>query len=752
VTGPVKRAGDRDLVVARLIASLPALQTATALEMLRLAKADHWRSLRELADHLSARPDALSAPATDAPVALLRLCQVLHAAGHADVTDPACAGCGRSGLRLIHPSPNGRLCGTCKSRHHHGVCPRCGRHARLVARRSEGVICGSCYDRDPARRETCDVCGEQCIPESRTSDGAARCGRCHPKPAHRCIACGMSAPAATLTAEGATCYRCYQRPRRRCGRCGRVRAVKLAATVDGPDLCDSCYRGRDAVCVTCHRTRPCYYVRTGQPTCASCRPEPKRRCDRCGRTRPIAANWPIGAVCVGCYDHVRANPSPCSACATVSPLIAGDTDKPTCGPCAGIDVDYTCVACGKATLIFRDRTCHRCVLVGRLADLLAGPAGEIHPQLQPLATALAAVDKPHTVYIWLTYSPAARLLLSLAATGEPLGHAVLDTLTPSKAVHYVRDVLVTTGILPERDEFLERLTPFVDNLVADQPAVARVVKPYAQWFLVHRARRRRRAASLTSKGTAERLRAQIRAAVALLGWLHDQHLDLADLDQPTLDHWLAEHQTQHDHVANFITWTSRHRLTRQLHVTRRQRSAPATFLTDDEHTAQLRRCLHEPAMPAEHRLAGALALLFGLPLTRVTAIRTEHITQTPDATFLTMGEHRLRLPPTVANLVAAHLSAPRSWQILERHKSPSPWLFPGLSPTRPVSSSKALAGLHRHGITVLAGRNSARTALATELPAAVLADLTGVNISTAVAWSRQAKRDWTDLIAARSPT
>ena len=70
----------------------------------------------------------------------------------------------------------------------------------------------------------------------------------------------------------------------------------------------------------------------------------------------------------------------------------------------------------------------------------------------------------------------------------------------------------------------------------------------------------------------------------------------------------------------------------------------------------------------------------------------------------------------------------------------------GLLPELPISAVLPALG------HTLAGRNSARVALATELSAAVLADLIGLNISTAVAWSRQVKRDWTDLIAARSTT
>ena len=45
-----------------------------------------------------------------------------------------------------------------------------------------------------------------------------------------------------------------------------------------------------------------------------------------------------------------------------------------------------------------------------------------------------------------------------------------------------------------------------------------------------------------------------------------------------------------------------------------------------------------------------------------------------------------------------------------------------------------------------------RLALAAELPASVLADLTGISISTAERWSQWAKRDWTSYIASEPLT
>ena len=55
-----------------------------------------------------------------------------------------------------------------------------------------------------------------------------------------------------------------------------------------------------------------------------------------------------------------------------------------------------------------------------------------------------------------------------------------------------------------------------------------------------------------------------------------------------------------------------------------------------------------------------------------------------------------------------------------------------------------------HGINVRIARNGALAALAADLPAAVLADLLGMHINTAVRWVKYVGRDWADYIAARA--
>ncbi len=57
--------------------------------------------------------------------------------------------------------------------------------------------------------------------------------------------------------------------------------------------------------------------------------------------------------------------------------------------------------------------------------------------------------------------------------------------------------------------------------------------------------------------------------------------------------------------------------------------------------------------------------------------------------------------------------------------------------------------LNRHGINARPARNGALAALASDLPAAVLADFLGIHVNTAVRWVTNARQDWTAYLAAR---
>lgn len=78
------------------------------------------------------------------------------------------------------------------------------------------------------------------------------------------------------------------------------------------------------------------------------------------------------------------------------------------------------------------------------------------------------------------------------------------------------------------------------------------------------------------------------------------------------------------------------------------------------------------------------------------------------------------------------------------------WLFPGRVPGQPIDGHSLTNLLNRQGISTRPARNGALSALAADLPAAILADLLGLHVNTAVRWVTYARRDWTDYLAARA--
>jgi hypothetical protein len=462
-----------------------------------------------------------------------------------------------------------------------------------AARRTEGVICYACYVKDPEVMEACAVCGRVRLPAIRQEDGAALCVSCWHRPERECGTCGEVRPVKATRDEQPVCESCYRQPERLCGRCGRIGPIALRATDSNPDLCQNCYQGVTAVCSVCGRTRPCAGSRSGTYTCKSCLPRPRRECCRCRRIRPVNAEWPIGLVCSTCYEYVRSHPGTCSVCGETQPLIAGEAQAPNiCGPCAGLAVDYNCRRCGKGGRIYAGGTCSRCVLGDRLDDLLRQEDGTIAPQIRCLRDALVAVEHPVTILGWLRKSASARLVASLASGGNLVTHEHLDRLPQDRSLHIVRQILVHTGVLPQRKEYLERLGPWLEERLASAPGRhAQFIRPFAHWFVFRRARKTSERRPYTS-GAAAAARTQITSAILFLSWLDTNNLDLATLSQGHLDQWLVSGGPRRREIRSFLAWAASRRLD-----PRPYRPPQIMYADAREHSKQGRPWPAAPAMP-----------------------------------------------------------------------------------------------------------------------------------------------------------
>ncbi|MGH8917733.1 MAG: hypothetical protein ACRD0H_05235, partial [Actinomycetes bacterium] len=77
------------------------------------------------------------------------------------------------------------------------------------------------------------------------------------------------------------------------------------------------------------------------------------------------------------------------------------------------------------------------------------------------------------------------------------------------------------------------------------------------------------------------------------------------------------------------------------------------------------------------------------------------------------------------------------------------WLFPGHHPGRPVHATVLAVRLRAIGVRTSTARTSALANLAAKTPAAVVADLLGISVQTAVAWADATARTRAEYSANR---
>jgi hypothetical protein len=172
------------------------------------------------------------------------------------------------------------------------------------------------------------------------------------------------------------------------------------------------------------------------------------------------------------------------------------------------------------------------------------------------------------------------------------------------------------------------------------------------------------------------------------------------------------------------------------------RTDPDITLSEDDRWRLLTKCLHDTNLPTDLRVAGALLLLYGLPLTRIVELTRDHLDR-PGATTarnlrIATGSPAMVVPPALGRLLTQLPATPRNpsaLALIEPTEQPA-WLFPGRSAHGNVNASVIAKRLKGQAIHTRASRNAALIALAADLPASVLSDLFGISITSALQWTR----------------
>ncbi len=230
-------------------------------------------------------------------------------------------------------------------------------------------------------------------------------------------------------------------------------------------------------------------------------PRPRRRqpdparfppCARCGQCYPGGAdNWPEGRVCKYCYLQARLRTGTCTACGALTSLPGLDaTGQPACTRCGGIPARFRC-GCGREVTAGERGRCWWCVLAEVVTDVLGGPGGQVPARLRPLADGLVSMRRPQSGVVWLRRSAIARQTLRDLAHGRlPCSHATLDAAGTSRAVEYLRCLLVRYGVLPPRDR---RLADFERWAAAKLGGIShaehrQLLERFLRWYLLQHLR------------------------------------------------------------------------------------------------------------------------------------------------------------------------------------------------------------------------------------------------------------------------
>lgn len=700
----------------RLLAALDATLdaephlTADAIVDAITTAAPSGQSRNLLDAYVQSHPDGLVSGASDAPMVVGRVVDALRALGATAVQRPRCQDCGLE-RKLPYVAERGRRCTACFNRSNAEQCSRCGKKRPVEARDGASPVCGLCRRADPANHETCSQCHQLGPVVVRPLSGPV-CPRCYQLPKKRCDVCGEQAQIHSRRGGGAVCDRCYRSPPGRCRECGETAMLTVAASAERDGVCASCYRQPSVECASCGRMRPCNVRSEQGPLCWTCGPRPAHPCRRCGRVLPAQLNDAEGPLCSGCYDHVHRQP---------------------------------CGRCGEECRPYESGTCARCVLHERLLDALDLRARP-RPELEPLLDALASVDQPRSVLLWLQRSEGAVILAQLAAGEIELSHDGLDTLGRSKPADHVRGLLIASGLVPDIEIHVERLGPWLEELlVGAAPAHAKLVRPFATWHLFRRVRFRADHGRFTENG-AKWARLRVRQALVFLEWLDQHGVQLEDLTQSHVDLWLAGGPTTRYVINDFLRWAGNRRLVHGVEVPQRHALSPVVALDDDERWDQVERLLQGNRIDLGVRVAGLLAVLFGQHLSRIVRLRRSAVTRDDQQVSVRLGADDLVLPPRL-DVLMSELTNRRGHAAV----STDAWLFAGGTPGRPITAEQMRNRLAELGIVLRPSRQAALLQIASELPAPVLADLLGLHPNTAVEWVRVAQADWS-AYAASGPT
>ncbi|OLT22059.1 hypothetical protein BJF81_13945 [Ornithinimicrobium sp. CNJ-824] len=257
-----------------------------------------------------------------------------------------------------------------------------------------------------------------------------------------------------------------------------------------------------------------------------------------------------------------------------------DRRRPACAACTGNETVYACTACGREDSPW-GRLCGHCALQEKATVLLSSPDGVIHPRLRPVYDALISGPRPQSTLYWFTRSTGPATLGAMARGELDISHATFEAMPASRTNSYLRDLLTALGVLPPFHAELERVSPWLEELLSTLPAgQSEVLARFARWQVLSRLRRQEHHGTLTH-GAISAARATIVVTARFMDWLTEDGTDLTDIGQGDLDRYAQQHRARALALRPFLAWRARTGLGGNLSVATRPSTQPAVTLSDE---------------------------------------------------------------------------------------------------------------------------------------------------------------------------
>lgn len=386
--------------------------------------------------------------------------------------------------------------------------------------------------------------------------------------------------------------------------------------------------------------------------------------------------------------------------------------------------------------------CDRCSLKRHVDQIIpAEPAGA----LAGLRPALLAAE-PLTTMRWMSRSR--ELLTDLDQRRIELDHRVFDRLPRRAAAVHLRSLLVAAEILqPDIHGQLRRFESYLDDILVGVEEPGRMLlNRWARWEVLARLRRHHDA-GLTVNSSVGNARRQLRGTAKFLAMLHTRKRTLGTAVQHDIDEWFGEPGEAQWDVRPFLSWAKRVRELPKGLVIPSRGARPSTQPIDGEQRWQIaKRLLNDDGIDPADRVAAALVVIYGQPVSRIVTLTTAHVEVDEHNVYLRLGHHPLDLPEPLATLIRELPTKRRDGAAAHL---PNTWLFAGSHAGAPLTANSLANRLKKIGIEPRRMRVAATDQLARELAPVVLAEVLGISYATAARAVARAGGNWANYAAER---